>query len=600
MQKLLRLFIIFILAGSLHADGQRKVIDSLLEVANKAPGTSQPGIYYLLAREYVGMSGDTAVEYAHMAIELAKEHKDHKTESDGYSLLGKVEKNRGNFSEALTWHLKSLKIKEAIKDNQGLAGVNNDVGIVYKKMKRYEEALVYYQKANELAKAQHIRRLEALTYNNIGTVYIALGKDLEARGAYDASLKIAKELNDPNALATVLTNIGDILRANKQYKEALDVYKECLQYDKALGDKYGITMTYLHIGRLSLETKDYKQSKLYLDSAASLARNEGLRRELMDILAVRSNLEDGMGNKDSTLFYLRAFLMLKDSIFNEDTERQLSELKTQYETEKNEKEIAVQRAELSKKNYIIGGISSILLLGMLLGFSSYRRYRLKQQARLQTEIMKQQELATQAVLEAEEKERKRIAGDLHDGIGQLMSAASMNLSAVSKDLSFENEDGRQAFDKAASLVDESCRELRAVSHNIMPNALLKAGLASAIRAFIDKIDHRVLEVNLYTEGFNERLPANIETVLYRVVQESVNNVIKHSGADKLDITLIKDEDGISITIEDNGKGFETSGISKFEGIGLKNMQTRVEYLKGSVEWDSALGKGTVVTIQIPN
>lgn len=599
MQKLIHLFLVLLLIIPVSADGQRYVLDSLLRIVNKGPDTSKPRMYFLIAREYISMSGDTAMEHAYKAIELAREQKDRKTESDGYSLLGKVEKNKGNFSEALIWHLKSLKIKEAIKDEQGLAGVNNDIGIVYKKMKRYEEALVYYQRANGLARKLGIRRLEALSYNNIGTVYIALAKDTEALAAYNASLKVAKELNDPNALATVLTNIGDILRANKKYKEALEVYKECLLYDKALEDKYGITMTYLHIGRLALETKDYKQSGLYLDSAANMARSQGLRRELMDILAVRSNLEDGMGNKDSTIFYLRAFLLLKDSIFNEDTERELSELKTRYETEKSEKEIAVQKSELSKKNYIIGGISSVLLLGTLLGFSSYRRYRLKQHTRLQYEIIRQQELATQAVIEAEEKERKRIAGDLHDGIGQLMSAARMNLSVVGKDLSFQNEDERQAFDKATSLVDESCKELRAVSHNIMPNALLKAGLANAVREFIDKIDHRVLKVNLYSEGFNERLPSNVETVLYRVVQESVNNVIKHSGANKLDITLIKDEDGISVTIEDNGKGFDTTVTHKSEGIGLKNMQTRVEYLKGIIEWDSAPGNGTVVTIQIP-
>ena len=134
----------------------------------------------------------------------------------------------------------------------------------------------------------------------------------------------------------------------------------------------------------------------------------------------------------------------------------------------------------------------------------------------------------------------------------------------------------------------------------MPNALLKAGLAVAIRDFIQKIDHRALEVNLYTDGMNERLSANVESVLYRVIQECVNNVIKHSGANKLDLSLIRDEDGLCITVEDNGNGFDTTVISeKDTGIGLKNMQTRISYLKGSIEWDSKPGNGTVVMIYIP-
>jgi signal transduction histidine kinase len=133
----------------------------------------------------------------------------------------------------------------------------------------------------------------------------------------------------------------------------------------------------------------------------------------------------------------------------------------------------------------------------------------------------------------------------------------------------------------------------------MPNALLKSGLANAVREFLDKIDNRVIKINLYTEGLNERLDSNIETVLYRVIQECVNNVIKHSGAGQLDISLLKDTDGISATIEDNGRGFDVTDKQKFEGIGLKNIRSRVGFLKGTVDFDSSPGKGTLVAIHVP-
>ena len=213
--------------------------------------------------------------------------------------------------------------------------------------------------------------------------------------------------------------------------------------------------------------------------------------------------------------------------------------------------------------------------------------------------MKQQDLATKAVIEAEENERKRIAGDLHDGVGQMMSAAKMNLSAFEDRIQFATTEDKLGYEKLIALVDESCKEVRAVSHNMMPNALLKAGLASAVKEFIDKIDSRVLKVNLYSEGLNERLDGNVETVLYRVIQECVNNVIKHSGANQLEISLVKDADGIAVTIEDNGKGFDTTQKSKFEGIGLKNIKTRIEYLKGTVDFDSSPGQGTLVAIHVP-
>lgn len=180
-----------------------------------------------------------------------------------------------------------------------------------------------------------------------------------------------------------------------------------------------------------------------------------------------------------------------------------------------------------------------------------------------------------------------------------MSAAKMNLSSFESKALFRSEEEKASFEKIISLVDDSCKEVRNVSHNMMPNALLKAGLASAVKEFIEKIDSRTLKVNLHAEGLNERLDRNVETVLYRVIQECVNNVIKHSGANHLEISLIKDQDGISATIEDNGKGFDIRQREKFDGIGLKNIETRIGYLKGQIDFDSRPGKGTLVAIHVP-
>nr|HPH24614.1 ATP-binding protein [Chitinophagaceae bacterium] len=143
------------------------------------------------------------------------------------------------------------------------------------------------------------------------------------------------------------------------------------------------------------------------------------------------------------------------------------------------------------------------------------------------------------------------------------------------------------------------KEVRSVSHNMMPNALVKAGLASAVKEFVNQIDARVVKTDFYTEGLDNKLEKNVETVLYRIIQECVNNVIKHAKATHLDISLIKDNDGVAVTIEDNGIGFDSSNKNNFNGIGLKNIQTRVEFLKGTVEWNSAVGKGTLVAIHIP-
>ena len=305
------------------------------------------------------------------------------------------------------------------------------------------------------------------------------------------------------------------------------------------------------------------------------------------------------GKADEAYVSLKDAMRVKDSLVNTSSEGRIAEMQTLYETEKKQQQINLQHEQLSKKNYILAGTILLSLLLGLLGVSGWLRFRLKQKANLQNEIMKQQELSAKAVIEAEEDERQRIARDLHDGVGQMMSAAKMNLSAFESDIKFATKEQQLSFEKIIGLVDDSCKEIRSVSHNMMPNALLKNSLASAIHDFIDKMEKKTLQVHLYTEGLDERLDSNIETVLYRVIQECVNNVIKHAQASTLDISVVKEKDGISATIEDNGKGFDMADKDKMEGIGLKNILTRVEYLKGTVDFDSSPGRGTVVVLHVP-
>jgi signal transduction histidine kinase len=179
----------------------------------------------------------------------------------------------------------------------------------------------------------------------------------------------------------------------------------------------------------------------------------------------------------------------------------------------------------------------------------------------------------------------------------MMSAARMNLSVLRDELDDPGEIA--TFEKAMHLVDESCKEVRQVSHNIMPNTLMKRGLVYAVNEFINSIDKKAMDINVYTDNMDVRLPVNVEIMLYRAIQECVNNVIKHAQAKRVNISIIKDEDEISITIEDNGKGFDVKAGAGDKGIGLKNIETRIQYLKGTVSWESSPGNGTVVIIYVP-
>jgi signal transduction histidine kinase len=289
----------------------------------------------------------------------------------------------------------------------------------------------------------------------------------------------------------------------------------------------------------------------------------------------------------------------KDAALSIATQQKVAALEAKYDEEKQQLIIEQQKFELQRQRLLNYGIIIVAVLLFALAYLYHRRFLLQQINLLKDETLRHQELSAQAVIEAEEKERKRIAGDLHDSIGQILSAARMNLSGLSAQFQTNELQGELLLQRTLSLIDDGCKEVRNLSHDMMPNALLKAGLPSAIKELTDKIDDTQLKVNLYIEGLNDRLQTHVETVLYRIIQEIVGNTIKHAEANHIDISLIKDSDGLSCTIEDNGKGFNIASKEKSGGIGLNNIRSRINYLKGTVEWDAGMGKGTLVAIHVP-
>jgi two-component system NarL family sensor kinase len=502
---------------------------------------------------------DSALYYYMGLLKVCEEHLNDTFVSNAYTGLGAYYATMGELDKAESYHLQALEIRERQKDTIAMANSYNNLGIINRDRGDYKKALTWYFKTRDIYYATQDSSDISFIYNDIGASYSKSGMLDSGEYYLKKSIGIRERMKEYIELAYTYNYLGE------NYERQGDLKNAEIYIKKALA--------------LAIEIKNNKQNYEAFESLSDFyARNKMY---------------------DSAYKYLQHYRFFRDSIRSMDNEKMIAELNTRYETEKKEKKIQEQEFALTKKNYWLGGSAVLLLSVTLLGYSGYRRYKLKKQAELQAAVLKQQEMATKAIIEAEENERKRIAGDLHDGVGQMMSAAKINLSAVMNDIAFADDSKRMRFENALKLVDDSCTEVRNVSHNIMPNSLLRNSLAAAVRDFINKIDNSVLKINLHAEGLNEKIDENIEIMLYRVVQECVNNVIKHSGADTLDIALANEENEISVTIEDNGKGFDTSDKSKYDGIGLKNITTRVDYLKGTVEWDSAPGRGTVVSIHIP-
>jgi len=376
---------------------------------------------------------------------------------------------------------------------------------------------------------------------------------------YEQAQVIAERQKDIKSLGNIYFKLAGFYYAKKQPEKSIFYYKQSI----AVAEK----------------NSDIKLMQQAYQQLAMVLTNPGIK-------------VSAINNKSSLV--LQADSLDKDSL-----QQMIGVMELKYNNEKELRALREAQLKIQQRNYLLfAAVIVLLAIGIIVYFWN-RRNKLKHEAKLQAAIIHQQDMATRAIIEAEENERKRIAGDLHDGLGQMMSAVKMNLSGLADRVETKNENDKVLLGRTIALADESCKELRVVSHNMMPNALLKSGLSSAVKDFIDKIDHSTLQVQLHTEGLNERLDSSIETVLYRVIQEIVHNVIKHSSANRLDISLFKDSEGLSCTIEDNGKGFKKGAVEKKDGIGLKNIEARISYLKGTVEFDTAPGRGTLVAIHIP-
>ena len=214
--------------------------------------------------------------------------------------------------------------------------------------------------------------------------------------------------------------------------------------------------------------------------------------------------------------------------------------------------------------------------------------------RLNLELQQQEQRRVEAIIETQEKERKRVAEELHDNLGQMLSLVKLNFSRLDEQI----EGDKKLYYQTSEFLDESCVELRKIAHNIMPPDFERKNLVEIIEGLLRKqVTASGLAYQFDHYQVSDAIPLAVKFNLYRVVQEILNNIFKHAQASKISLQLIGNEEGLDMMVEDNGKGFDVNSSSA--GIGLQNIYSRINLLKGSVEVDSSLQRGTIYNIHLP-
>jgi two-component system, NarL family, sensor kinase len=246
----------------------------------------------------------------------------------------------------------------------------------------------------------------------------------------------------------------------------------------------------------------------------------------------------------------------------------------------------------------LGGSVVLVAIG-LLTFQNQRQKR-QEVKRQQQEREKGKLLeATEAVLKGEEHERIRLARDLHDGLVGMLSGIKYSLHTIKNDLAATSQN-RQAFERSMDMLDSSIKEMRRVAHDMMPEGLIRFGLNTALRDFCNDVTQRgALKISYQSIGMDAvLLDQTIAIVIYRIVQELVNNAVQHASATSAIVQIACSGRRLSLTVEDNGRGFDTRLLHDSKGLGWVNIGHRVEYLSGRCDVTSRPGEGTSVHLEL--
>ncbi len=519
-----------------------------------------------------------------------------------YNNLANVYIKQGHYESALEDYKRAVLAMERY-NTQHSGEIYNNLGGLLIQMREYEQVLHYLDKAEAASFQKNDSSNLFSVYGNKGSYFFETGQWDSSVIFSRKALEIAKRLDNKQAIFMSLLNTGELYRRGKKPTEALRYLREAGAVKGQVSPSYKVQLltvlanTYLDLDQTDLAEKHFREA---LEDALA----QGLNKRAQSAYSGLSKVYETNGNYAKSLEYYKAFRDMEDQIRSEDLSKNISEWELKYRTAEKDKEIIQSKLEISRqqhylknKNILIIGISAGALLLALLFVSYFRINRHKRQLQNKqiTLLQQQQELEQiKAIIKGEEQERERMARELHDGIGGMLAAIKMNLSAV-WERQPANEDKDQ-LNKVLQMLRNTSTEVRRTAHNLLPDILTQHTLEEALMIYCEHIN---LSDRLKVE-FQYHVPAgkldkSTELLLYRISQELLQNIIKHAKATTAWLMIKQLNNKLSIIVEDNGAGFNPETASN--GYGLMNLEYRVRSLQGTLNIRSDPDRGTTVHIE---
>lgn len=604
-----------------------KPLDEILQKAFGSKDSSN--YYYHSALKLVKTKADTA---NYLYFKFFRKNTDQENDSAAYfaervipmfiklDTLGRLRKvyeqmhyqnlNAGKYEEALNYIQKAISVAEKMKDTAMISLHTTDKANVYHDFEDYEKGVRFGKEAYNILYGHDPENYKYLIFaNNVIAINFDDWKKPDSALYYHyKNLPLIPKTGDTLRYGFVYNNIGNTLLKNKKFSEAKIYINKSLAINKLRNKDYNLATNYTNLATIAYEEGDSKAAVIFFKEAYFYAERSKSIEKIRDVVQQEAWFYKKTGNFEKALERQEAFYVLRDSVFNDERAKLMAEMETKYETEKKEKLLAEAHAELvqtelevGRKNTMIYGSLGLAVILGLLGYLFYNQQRIKN-SQLQKESELKEALARIETQNKLQEQRLRISRDLHDNIGSQLTFVTSSVENLKYGLGAEESKISQKLGEIGNFTTQTIYELRDTIWAMNKNNITSEDLQSRISNFIEKAGEAREQIDfqfIVSEGIKAgtRLSSIQGMNIYRIIQEAVNNALKHAEASAISVNVDKSNSTYKVKIQDNGRGFNLKEAGT--GNGLQNIKKRATDLNGSAEIVSEKGKGTTVLISFP-
>jgi len=553
---------------------------------------------------------EEVLELSEKALQFQFDGLDHKDHYRLYDVIGKAHYLLGENFKAQEALYSGLRIADSLKLDTLKADMYNTIGAVYQTMRDSIMTEKYLLLAIDQAKKVNKEMVIAYAQGNLATMYMEQKRYSEAEKLILEGIQFFKKAGNEIILVTGYNNLGFIYKMQKKYRKSLTYLKKAVELADQYPNSISMALGNISLAELYMELKDYELAKESIE--IGLKRSSEVKNRIyVDALLTASRVYESSGEHSDALKYHKLYTALNDSLLSESRIKAVAELQEKYDSEKKEKEILTlsnEKASAMKRERTL--IQTILLLCFGL-FALGALFYFLRQNHVKNSIIQEKNLkiasdkihllekgkeivALESLVKGQETERERLAKEMHDGLGGLLAISHSKLINLKSPEMKTNRALREACD----LVGDAYKQVRQISHNLMPMDLEKFGLVAALTNMIQRINQQNnINIDFRTYHFDLLFNNDLGLNIYRISQEAIANVLKCAKARNVLIELFQHEDMISLSIEDDGIGFNLDDINS--GIGIRSMRNRTELFNGKFSIDSKLAVGTSIFVLFP-